>query len=135
MFMPEVLNPEVRKQLLEDNADKTENTSYMRPLTPEELDVKREQLTENCIKLSEFEDEKKEAMAGFKLKMDPLVKDNKWLLTDIKTRQTQVTGMLYHIADQEDGMMETYDENGELIGSRRLRPEEKQGKLFIAKAQ
>lgn len=134
IFMPEV-TAEYRKQLLEGNADKIENTTYLRPLTADELDIKREQLTENCIKLSEYEDEKKEAMAEFKTKMDPLVKSNKWLLGDIKTKQTSVTGILYHIANQDDGMMETYDEHGEMVSSRRLRPEEKQGKLFVSKAQ
>jgi len=92
--------------------------------------VKREQLTENAIKLSEFEDEKKEAMQEFKLKMDPLSKENKSLLTEIKTRQAKVEGTLYHMANHEDAMMETYDENGEMVASRRLRPDEKRQNLF-----
>lgn len=38
LFMPEV-SPEMRKNLLEQNADRVEETTYLRPITPEELDV------------------------------------------------------------------------------------------------
>jgi hypothetical protein len=34
------------------------------------------------------------------------------------------------LANHEDGMMETYDNEGYLISTRRLRPEEKQGTIF-----
>lgn len=129
IFMPE-LAPGERKMILQQNADNIEQTEYLKALSPEELDVKRETLTENAIKLSEFEDEKKEAMQEFKLKMDPLAKANKELLTEIKTRQAKVDGTLYHLANHEEGMMETYDENGEMIASRRLRPDEKRQTIF-----
>lgn len=135
IFMPEV-EPKQRLMLLQQNADHIEETTYYKPLTQEELDLRRENLTDNAIQLSEYEDDKKEMMADFKLKMDPLTKENKKLLTEVKTRQAEVSGNLYYLANHEDGMMETYDENGELISSRRLRPEEKQQNIFsLSKAQ
>lgn len=132
-FLPEMPVRE-RLVLLRDNADKVEQTTYQKPLTVEDLDVKREQLTENCIALSEFEDEKKEAMAVFKEKMDPLSKQNKLLLTQIKTKQETVEGTLFHHADHDKNVMNTYDEQGEFVSSRRLRPEEKQARLFVSKS-
>ncbi len=129
VFMPEV-QQETRKQLLQQNADSIEQTEYLKPLTNEDLDIKRETLTDNAIKLSEFEDEKKDIMADFKLKMEPLSKENKMLLTEIKTRQARVSGTIYHMANHEEGMMETYDDNGEMISSRRLRPDEKRQNIF-----
>lgn len=129
LFMPE-LKPEERKLILEQNADTIEKTEYLKPLTSEEMDVKRETLTNNAIKLSELEDQKKEEVQKFKLQMDPLAKANKELLTEIKTRQAKVTGTLYNMANHEEGMMETYDDFGELVFSRRLRPEEKRQNLF-----
>jgi hypothetical protein len=129
IFMSE-LQQEERKLLLQQNADSIEETNYLKPLTPEEMDIRREELTENAIKLSEYEDEKKEAMKEFKEKMDPLVTANKLLLSELKTKQAKVAGTLFHMANHDDGMMETYDEQGELIGTRRLRPEEKQTKIF-----
>ncbi|GAA4328308.1 hypothetical protein GCM10023184_18120 [Flaviaesturariibacter amylovorans] len=115
---------------MQQNADSIEVTEYLKPLSPEELDLKRETLTDNAIKLSEMEDKKKEVMAEFKRDMDPLAQANKALLTEIKTRQAKVFGQLYHMANHEEGMMETYDENGELVGSRRLRPNERRQVLF-----
>lgn len=134
-FMPE-LPVEQRVQLLRDHADQIEVTKYLKDLTQEELDVKREQLSDNLVKLSEWEDELTDIKDGYKVKMKPKKDENRELLQQIKTRKEEVEGTVFHLANHEDGMMETYDENGELIGSRRLRPEEKQPKLFpISKAQ
>lgn len=131
IFMPDASDRD-RKTLLEENADKIEKTDYLKPLSPEDLDIRRETLTDNAIALSEMEDEKKDTMADFKAKMDPLTKHNKLLLSEIKTRQAKCEGTLYHMANHEEGMMETYDETGEMILSRRLRPEEKQKTIFAA---
>lgn len=135
LFMPEI-EPQQRLLLLQQNADHIEETTYYKPLTADELDLRREELTDNAIKLSEHEDEKKEIMGEFKVKMDPLIKRNKKLLSECKTRQAEIVGALYYMANHDDGMMETYDAAGELIASRRLRPDEKQKNIFsLAKAQ
>lgn len=128
-FMPE-LTPKERLSLMQENAAKIENTNYQKTLTPEELAERREDLADNCIKLNKFEDELKEVKDDFKLKMDPLKQTNKRLLTEIKTKQTDVDGTLFHMANHDDGMMEIYDQDGDLVSSRRLRPEEKQGTIF-----
>ncbi|WP_407522598.1 hypothetical protein PDL71_15265 [Lacibacter sp. MH-610] len=128
-FMPELSQKE-RYVLMQENASKVEQTTYQKTLTPEELAARREDLADNCIRLNKFEDELKEVKDDFKLKMDPLKTINKTLLTEIKTKQTEVTGTLFHMANHDDGMMETYDSDGFLVGSRRLRPEEKQGTIF-----
>jgi len=125
---------EARRQILRDHSDSSETTKYQKPLSPDELDSKRETLTNNAIELSQHEDELNEIKKEFKAKMDPLRQQNKQLLDQIKTRQETVEGTLYNCANHITGFMETYDENGELISTRKLRPEEKQGKLFIAQA-
>ena len=124
-FSPDV-SPSERLQLLQDNADKIENAKYYVQLTQEELDAKREKLTDNSIRLSEFEDELEEIKVGFKSKMNPLKIENKGLLVEVKTKQQLKSGNLYHIANHNSSMMEIYDSNGELVSSRRLLPEEKQ---------
>jgi hypothetical protein len=121
--------------LLQENAAKVEQTTYQKVLSPDELAARREDLADNCIKLNQFEDELKEVKDTFKLKMDPLKTLNKTLLTEIKTKQTSIDGILYHMANHDEGMMETYDNEGYLISTRRLRPDEKQGSIFsLAKA-
>ena len=133
-FMPEA-TPKERLMLLQENAAKVEQTTYQRTLSLDDLAARREDLADNCIKLNHFEDELADIKAKFKDDMDPLKVSNKKLLTEIKTKQSTVDGTLFHIANHDDGMMETYDNDGFLIASRRLRPEEKQGNIFnMAKA-
>ena len=132
-FQPD-LTPKERTMLMQENATKIEDSVYQRYLSHDELAARREDLADNCIKLNQKEDEFKIVKDSFKLETDPLKLSNKTLLTEIKTKQATVEGLLYHMANHEDGMMETYDADGMMIGSRRLRPEEKQGTIFsIAK--
>lgn len=132
--MPSVTAKE-RTMLMQENASKVEQTTYQRVLSPEELADRREDLADNCIKLNQKEDELKEIKDSFKIEMDPLKNKNKVLLTEIKTKQATVDGTLYHLANHDEGMMETYDAEGFLISTRRLRPDERQGTIFsLAKA-
>lgn len=128
-FMPDLTPPE-RLRLLQENAAKVEETMYQKHLTNDELADRRESLADNCIKFNQLEDELKEIKDTFKGQMDPLKMLNKKLLTEIKTKQQTIDGLLYHIPDFEKGIMETYDSEGYFISSRRLRPEEKQGNVF-----
>lgn len=127
--MPELTAKE-RLMIMQENAAKVQQTSYQKSLPADELAARREDLADNCIKLNSFEDELREVKDDFKLKMDPLKLTNKTLLTEIKTKQSTVEGTLFHLANHEDSMMEIYDNEGYLIESRRLRPEEKQGNIF-----
>jgi hypothetical protein len=134
-FMPEA-NSKDRLIILQESAAKTEQTNYQKNLSAEELAARREDLADDCIKLNKYEDELKKIKDDFKIKMDPLKAANKIRLTEINTKQATFDGTLFHLANYEDGIMETYDNEGMLISSRRLRPEEKQGTIFsISKAQ
>lgn len=124
-MFPELSPPE-RLRAMRDNADKVEETQYYVPLTQDQLDSKREALTDNLIKVSQLEDELNNIKDGFKLQIDPMKKANKTLLVEVKTRQELKQGQLFHFANHVDSMMETYDELGQLISSRRLRPDENQ---------
>ena len=127
-FMPELSKNE-RLSILQNNADKIEQTTYLKPLTEEELNERREMLTDNCIKLGDLEEEKAEMVADFKAKIDPLKAVNKDLLWELRVKQAKVDGTLYHMANHDESMMETYDQNGELVATRRLRPDEKQTRI------
>jgi hypothetical protein len=97
------------------------------------LDIKRESLTENAITLNDLSEEKKASNKLFKSKMEPLAQANKEILRQLKTRQAEVDGVLYQMADYDGGIMEIYNEQGEFISSRRLRPDEKQGNLYAVR--
>ncbi len=129
-FMPELADQRDRLICLQESALKVEQTTYQKVLTPDELAARREDLADDCIKLNTLEDELKEVKDSYKAKMDPLKLANKTRLTEIKTKQSTTDGILYHIPEHISGMMEIYDADGELVSSRRLRPEEKQGNVF-----
>lgn len=127
-FMPD-MDPKQRQQLLIDNCDSHEETTYMRDLDQDEVTDRMAVLSKNLIDISRQDDildEHKEAHKGV---TKPLKTENSTLLEEIKNRKTEVTGTLFNIADQEQGVMETYDQTGEFISSRRLRPNERQLKL------
>ena len=130
--MPELSNKSERLIILQQNADKVEVTTYQKPLSELELSERREILTENSIKLFDLGEQKKEATKEFKDQIEPLRKDNNKLLGEIRTGQASVDGTLFHMANHEESMMEIYDNEGLLVTSRRLKPEEKQGNLLRA---
>jgi hypothetical protein len=128
-FMPHA-TPNERLRVLRESAASIEQTTYRKPLTEDELATHREVFTENCIKLNQFEDELNAQKELYKAKMDPVKNVNKNILSEIKTKQTSVTGELFNVPNFDDNMMESFDGAGELIGSRRLRPEEKQANIY-----
>lgn len=129
-FFPDLTN-EQRLRLLQDNAVSSEETKYYRELSEEDLVDKHKELSKNLIDLSHKEDEFKVVKDAYKVETKPLVEANKKLLTDIKMKKELIDGTLFHLDDQEKGIMTTYDEYGEFISSRRLRPDERQARLFI----
>jgi len=130
-FMPDE-TPQDRLRLLRENCDGHEETTYYKELTPVEVAEKNALMIDNLIQLRKLEEEMSLIKKTHKLKADPLKEENNIYLTEVHTGKQTVKGTLYHMADLENGMMETYDGEGELLKSRRLRPEEKQGKLFSA---
>lgn len=115
---------------LESMACKIEEGKYFKKLSKEEIESKKENLSDNIIKLSELEQEKKDYILENKGNQKPLLEDNKFLIEVIKTRQEEKNGRIYYIDQQEEGQMYMYDEDGNLIDQRRLRPDEKQTTIF-----
>lgn len=130
IFMPDV-TPEERINILRNNADKVEQTDYEKELTEEELIAKREEFVDNSIDVSKLEDELAEKKKEYKNKIEPIKLVNRSLQKEIKTKKRWVKGQLFYMADHVNGMMETWDESGELVSSRRLRPDEKQVRMQV----
>lgn len=130
IFMPDA-DPEERINILRNNADKIEQTDYEKELTEEELIAKREEFVDNSIDVSKLEDELAEKKKEYKNKIEPIKLINRSLQKEIKTKKRWVKGQLFYMADHVNGMMETWDETGELVSSRRLRPDEKQVRMQV----
>jgi len=124
--------PDQRPQLLRDNCTAMRTESYLKELTDEDIDAKNEIISGNCIKVFRLEEDLKTIKEEFKGRINPLKDETRELCDQVENRKERVNGKLFDFADHEDGMMYTYNELGEFIGSRRLTPEEKQAKLFVA---
>lgn len=130
------LSDNERVSFLQTNAHSIDEGKYSRPITADEKTMLREKHTDNSIKLSDLKEEFDEVKKQYKENIEPFVLENKTLLTEIRTSQRIEKGTLYHLANHESGFMESYNERGELITTRRLRPDEKQAGLFpLSKAQ
>jgi hypothetical protein len=129
IFMPDA-HPEERRRVMSDTADKKETGTYIKVLSEEEIYERRELLADSSIKLREISEEKKAVLADFKAKEDPVKKQIDNVLTQLKTGQEDRIGDLYLMANHTDGVMEYFDNDGNFIKSRRLKPEERQGKIY-----
>lgn len=127
--MPDV-SPQERRRLLEDNADHIETGTYFKVLTEDDVHLKREQLAEVSIKMNDLEQEKKDIMDAWKEKYEPEKRIKTQILDNLRTGQEQFNGKQYLIADHDAGEMLIYDEDGVLIRTRKLRPDERQGKIM-----
>lgn len=127
-FLPERTDAD-RLEILTDSADHIEETTFYKDLSEDDLTVKRETFVENNIEISKHQEILDIAKAEYKANTKPLAMHNEILLTEIKTRKTTVKGKLFHIADHDSNVMNTYDEKGEFISSRRLRPDERQTRI------
>lgn len=123
---------EQRLQMLQDNCYDTESGSYVRPLTEDDIAVRKDTLADNYNKIGTLTAELDLIKAEYKGKIEPLKQEMAIVADEIKSRTTEHNGTLYMFKDDESGMMGYYDDKGELVNSRRLRPDEKQtAKLFV----
>jgi len=125
---------EARKQLLEDNCRSLEDMPIRRYFSKKELSDLKDEQVEIAITLKESEDKKKEYLANVKQTTDPLKKDQKELLVNIKNKYIDEDKQVYAFDNQEEGVMEFYDETGDCVYQRPLMPAERQASILtIAK--
>ena len=105
---------------------------YMQPLTDDEVMQHKTDLAQACIQRKAIADERKEAMEEFKGRLKPIEKAIGTALDAVKNRAIEVTGRIYAISDFDNQLIHSIDPNGNVLGSRRMKPEERQ--LTIQKA-
>lgn len=126
----DIEDPKKRIAFLMDNCDKVEEKGYMKPYTPEELARMKETLSETDIVINDIEEEKKEAAADFKARLEPLTKQRKATLEGLKKKAVFVEENCYKFVDPDTREVGYYNENGDLIESRPAYPDELQGSIF-----
>lgn len=125
-----------RIQMLRDNADKVmSDYGYTKRFTPEQLVRMKETLSDISIEVNDLEEQKKEAMAGFKDRIKPVITARKQLLKNLKTKSEFVNEECYKMVDHEEGRVGFYNKDGELVDSRNIYPEERQATILTLNAK
>ena len=121
---------EEREQFLSNTCDGTEEVSYSRVFTPEELAKQRELLTDASIKLADIDEAKKEAMAEFKEQAKPYTEQRQKAIDALRTKAETVTEVCYKYFDEDTKMVGFYNKEGNLIECRPATADELQPSLF-----
>jgi hypothetical protein len=119
-----------RRSFLNDNADSVEKKGYMKKFSDEDLIEFKNDLSETDIQINDIEEEKKEVVNVFKLKLKPLQSQRHKLLKDLKHKAEFVTEECYKFIDTDTRMVEYYNVEGEMIETRPANADELQRNLF-----
>lgn len=95
----------------------------------EELHVKREELANIDIQLSQLADEKKSFMTKLKADIEPLKDRHGELLEDIKHKYAEIEMTLHKVPDYPNRVMNFYDDGGNFIKARPLLRDEFQYRI------
>ena len=123
-------NKDQRIAFLKDNCDTVAEKSYLKQFTPDELQQKKEQLSEASIEINDIEEEKKEMLAEIKTRLEPKTTFRKELLRDIKHKASMKKEECYKFIDQTGRMVGFYNSDGDLIESRPAFADELQGTIM-----
>lgn len=108
------------------NSTEVKDLTYMKPLTEEELNIRRDDLAQAAMQKSVLEDELAQVKKDYKDKIDPLTKSFSENLKAIKLKATEVTGPTHKIPDYENHAMHFVAPDGTVVNSRPMLPEERQ---------
>jgi hypothetical protein len=122
-----------RMHILEAEAASIEEGPYTRTLTDDELLSFKESLAEKSIEQAMVLDEFKAVKDTYKERLKPISKDISVSLQALKFKAIECVGKLYKLADHEEQMIYIVDPKGDVIHSRRMKPEERQYFLRPAK--
>lgn len=118
-----------REAMLEANSYGNEEMPIQKHFKDDEINDMRRTHMKNSIeikkKLEEFKLYKQEVDAFIK----PLAEENTYLLQNVRNGYVEVNQQVYLFEDYEAGMMNYYDNSGDLVHSRRMLPHEKQSKV------
>lgn len=117
-------------RILTENCEGVESRDYLKHLAEDELADLKTEYVDNNLELKSLNDELKAAKDLHKLKAKPFIDDNKELLNVMKTRHREIHGKVWRIANHDSGMMEFVNDEGQVIETRRLKPDEKQTRMF-----
>jgi len=129
------LPEEDRKSVLESESIAIEEHAYMKPLTPDELAIQKDNLAQDSIMKAMIEDEFAEIKSEYKDKLDPLKNSIHDTIEAIKNKAVEVKGKVYKMPDFDNRMIHVVDPLGNVLSSRRMLPEENQRRMSYLKTE
>lgn len=120
------LTPIERQTALKENAVESYTKNVVRNFSEDDLSEMKDRLSETCIGLNDVELEKKDLNAEINGRIKSIKLNRGTLLKDLKNKYYENQETVYDIDDQEQGMMYTFDSEGNILGSRKLTPKERQ---------
>lgn len=127
LFQDEPL--EDRAQLLEDNCKTTQTMPVRMEFTPKEIAKFKERHIELSMVLDVEDTKKQEFNAEYNAKTKLPKAENKELISNIRKGFKDEEVVVFLMDNQDDGIMEYYDETGRCVFERSLMPVERQTNL------
>lgn len=115
---------------LRENAVEKYNKNVIRHYSEEELADMKHKLSDEDIRIADAEQEKKDMTKEINGRIKAYKSSHSHLLKGIRNKYWESNEEVYDLDNQDTGHMETYDVDGNLIGTRRLTPAEKQTRTF-----
>jgi len=103
-------------------------------ISEEEADFKRQKITEAILAQEQEDETFAEVRKEFTSRKKERAKKVRELSHELKNGYVDRQVVCYDIADHEDGVMRTYDEYGNYVSERRLRPSERQFNVMSVKS-
>jgi hypothetical protein len=130
LFEGESLTPRQIADQLETNAYGVEELhDFLKPFTDEEFENVKSVYVDKSKELGLLEDNLIAVTKPIKEKMEPLKKDIKKTLSNIKQGGELVSGKVYTFPDYESKLTYLYNEEGVLVGTRAMTRQERQYSL------
>ena len=124
------LSPEELKDNLESLCVSSQESIIRRELSHEERTMFQQELAKSSIDLAIKNENFDQIKQDHKTETQPIKLDISEFIKNLRTNSIEEEGMIYDIANQESGNMESYDTKGNLIQMRPLLPEERQRSLI-----
>jgi hypothetical protein len=120
---------EKRKEMLKDNCDEAiSNYSYVKKFSSEKIEELKDELSEVSIEQDNKEEELKELSKGLKEEIKPLKEQKKRLLKNLREKSEMINETVFVLKD--DANYNVYNSEGELLETRKLKPNEIQKTIF-----
>ena len=126
------LAAEERAARLKETADQVVNHSFTRLYTEGQLAEIRANISELCVKISDYERELAAIKARYKSLISPLENDRETLVGDLRTGGVFVTEECYVFLNFNIGKAGLYNSDGILLKTQDITPEMSQATIFSA---